>query len=131
MLNRHLVWIKTALCSVLLILLAVPAISQSFYGSLISVTQDAQGGVIPGATVVLTSVTRATGAVIGPLLIVFASLWIVRVPLAYGLAPSWGEDAIWWSFPIGSIVALVLGYAYYAHGSWKRIELMGKTVASG
>jgi putative MATE family efflux protein len=87
--------------------------------------------VVFGATVVLTSVTRATGAVIGPLLIVFASLWVARVPLAYGLAPSWGEDAIWWSFPIGSIVALVLGYAYYAHGSWKRIELMGKTGPSG
>ena len=39
----------------LLVLVAVPARSQSFYGSLISVTQDAQGGVIPGATVVLTN----------------------------------------------------------------------------
>ena len=28
---------------------------QSFYGSLISVAQDAQGGVIPGATVMLTN----------------------------------------------------------------------------
>ena len=55
MLNRHSVWTRAALLFVSLSLLAVPAMSQSFYGSLISVTQDAQGGVIPGATVVLTN----------------------------------------------------------------------------
>ncbi len=53
MLNRHSVWTKTALFSVFLTLLAVPAMSQSFYGSLVSVVSDAQGGVIPGATVML------------------------------------------------------------------------------
>ncbi len=37
MLNRHSVWTKTALLSIFLTLLAVPAMSQSFYGSLISV----------------------------------------------------------------------------------------------
>ena len=63
MLNRHSVWSKTALLSFLCFtLLAVPAMSQSFYGSLISVTQDAQGGVIPGATVVLTN-TATTSVV--------------------------------------------------------------------
>ena len=55
MLIRHSVWTKTALLSIFLTLLAVPAMSQSFYGSLISVVQDDQGGVIPGATVVLTN----------------------------------------------------------------------------
>jgi hypothetical protein len=55
MLNRKLVWNRAAMFSVLLTLTAIPAMSQSFYGSLISVTQDAQGGVIPGATVVLTN----------------------------------------------------------------------------
>ena len=35
--------------------MAIPAMSQSFYGSLISVVQDAQGGVIPGATIVLVN----------------------------------------------------------------------------
>ena len=32
-----------------------PRHSQSFYGSLVSVVRDAQGGVIPGATIVLTN----------------------------------------------------------------------------
>ena len=54
MLKHHSVWTKTALFVVFLILIArVPAMSQSFYGSLVSVVNDAQGGVIPGATVIL------------------------------------------------------------------------------
>jgi len=48
-------WRLTALVSVILVVISAPAAAQSFYGSLISVTQDAQGGVIPGATVVLTN----------------------------------------------------------------------------
>src|SRR5687767_15995082 len=55
MLIRHSEWTKTALLSIFLTLLAVPAMTQSFYGSLISVVQDAQGGVIPGAPVMLTN----------------------------------------------------------------------------
>src|SRR6266511_868371 len=48
-------WRLTALVPVIVVLICAPAATQSFYGSLISVTQDAQGGVIPGATVVLTN----------------------------------------------------------------------------
>ncbi len=53
MLKHHSVWTRTALFAVFLTLMAVPAMSQSFYGSLLSVVSDAQGGVIPGATVIL------------------------------------------------------------------------------
>src|SRR5688572_830665 len=55
MLKHHSVLTKAARLSIFLTLLAVPAMSQSFYGSLISVVQDDQGGVIPGATVMLTN----------------------------------------------------------------------------
>ncbi|HEY6615389.1 MAG TPA: TonB-dependent receptor, partial [Vicinamibacterales bacterium] len=55
MLIRHSVWTKTALLSLFLTLLAVPAMSQSFYGSLVSVVKDAQEGFIPGATVILVN----------------------------------------------------------------------------
>src|ERR671918_690128 len=48
-------WRLTALVPVIVVLISAPAFSQSFYGSLISVIQDGQGGVIPGATVVLTN----------------------------------------------------------------------------
>ncbi len=48
-------WRLTALVPVIVVLISAPAATQSFYGSLISVTQDAQGGVIPVATVMLTN----------------------------------------------------------------------------
>jgi putative MATE family efflux protein len=79
-----------------------------------------------GGTLVLTGVVRSTGAVIGPLAILFGSLWLTRIPFAYALAPVWGEDAIWWSFPLGSIVALALGWLYYRYGSWRRLDVMGR-----
>jgi outer membrane receptor protein involved in Fe transport len=54
-LNNRSVWHLATLIPIVLALVSAPAAAQSFYGSLISVTQDAQGGVIPGATVVLTN----------------------------------------------------------------------------
>ena len=77
-----------------------------------------------GATIVLISTVRATGAVIGPLLVIFGSLWLARIPFAYALAPRWGEDAIWWSFPVGSIAGVVLGVLYYLYGGWRKVQLM-------
>jgi len=48
-------WRLTVLVPVIVVMISAPAATQSFYGSLITVTQDAQGLVIPGATVVLTN----------------------------------------------------------------------------
>ena len=80
--------------------------------------------VLFGATIVLISTVRATGAVMGPLLVIFGSLWLARIPFAYGLAPRWGEDAIWWSFPVGSTVGIVLGSLYYRFGDWRKVQIM-------
>jgi len=77
-----------------------------------------------GITIVLISTVRATGAVMGPLLVIFGSLWLARIPFAYALAPRWGQDAIWWSFPVGSIVGVVLGVLYYRYGGWRKVQLM-------
>jgi putative MATE family efflux protein len=77
-----------------------------------------------GATFILISVVRSTGAVLGPLAVLFGSLWIARIPFAYAFAPSWGADAIWWSFPLGSLVGLVLGGLYYRFGDWRRVQMM-------
>lgn len=80
--------------------------------------------VLFGATLVLMGVVRSTGAVIGPLLMLFVSMWVVRIPFAYALAPLWQADAIWWSFPLGSVVAMLLGWLYYQYGGWRKIQLM-------
>jgi hypothetical protein len=46
-------WLVAAFLVVLVLLVAAPSRSQSFYGSLLTVVEDAQGGVIPGASVAL------------------------------------------------------------------------------
>jgi putative MATE family efflux protein len=80
--------------------------------------------VLFGVSFVLSSVMRATGAVIPPLGILFVSLWLVRIPFAYMLTPSLGADAVWWSFGVGSIVSVILCSVYYRTGHWKRAHML-------
>ena len=58
---RSLAWWATVFAIV--IVTAQPAAAQLTTGSLAGVVKDAQGGVIPGATVTLVSETRATRSV--------------------------------------------------------------------
>jgi putative MATE family efflux protein len=78
-----------------------------------------------GVSIVLFGVVRANGAVIAPLLILVFSLLGVRFPLALLLRDRWHADAIWWSFPLASLVAVLLAMAYYKFGSWKRARMIG------
>ena len=80
--------------------------------------------VLFGVSFVLTSVVRATGAVLPPLLILVVALWVVRMPFAYALVAKHGADAIWWSFPVGSTVSLMLSIAYYRFGGWRRARMI-------
>ena len=62
-----------------------------------------------GWTMVLFGVTRANGAVWGPLLILFTALFPVRLGFALALAPRMGADALWWSFPLGGAANRCVG----------------------
>jgi putative MATE family efflux protein len=77
-----------------------------------------------GINFVLASVVRATGAVIPPLIILFVAMWLVRIPFAKLLLPSLGPDAIWWSFPVGSAVSMLLTLAYYRFGNWRQAHML-------
>jgi putative MATE family efflux protein len=77
-----------------------------------------------GVAFVLLSVPRATGAVIGPLVILGVSLWLVRFPFAQVFMDGMGADAIWWSFPVGTFAMLALSYAYYALGTWRKTKMI-------
>ena len=80
--------------------------------------------VLFGITFVLSGVVRSTGAVIPPLIILFIALWVMRIPFAYLLAPSWGADAIWWSFPLGSAASVTLSALYYRYGGWRKARML-------
>jgi putative MATE family efflux protein len=80
--------------------------------------------VLFGVTFVLSGVMRSTGAVVPPLLILFFAVWIARIPFAYYFTGRLQADAIWWSFPVGSVVSLVLSVAYYRFGGWKNARML-------
>jgi hypothetical protein len=74
-------------------------------------------------TFVLFGVVRSTGAVIPPLVILFISLFGVRIGFAMLLEPTWGADAIWWSFPASMSVSAALAIAYYRWGPWRKARM--------
>ncbi|WP_394822180.1 MATE family efflux transporter [Pendulispora albinea] len=82
--------------------------------------------VMLGISFVLSSVVRATGAVGVPLAILFVALWVVRIPFAYALAPTFQAEAIWWSFPLGSVVSLLLSILYYRFGNWREARMLDR-----
>ena len=62
-----------------------------------------------GITIVLFATVRATGAVMPPLIILVISVLIVRTGFAYFMRGVIGEEALWWSFPAGSITVAGAG----------------------
>lgn len=76
-----------------------------------------------GMTFVLFGVVRSTGAVTPPLVILLISLLGVRIGFAKLMEPSWGKDAIWWSFPISMAVSASLALAYYRWGGWRTARM--------
>lgn len=72
-----------------------------------------------GVTFVLASIIRASGAVLAPLAILFVALWGMRLPSALLLMNAWGADAIWASFGIGSVAAMLMLICYYRWAGWR------------
>jgi hypothetical protein len=58
-----------------------------------------------------------------PLIMLVISLWLVRVPFAYSMLDRWHADAIWWSFPIASLISVTMSSGYYRYGSWRKVRL--------
>jgi putative MATE family efflux protein len=77
-----------------------------------------------GVAFIFSGVVRATGAVWPPLLAMIISLWVVRVPLAKLLTPYLGADAIWISFPVGSLCTMLLAGGYYLWGGWRKARML-------
>ncbi|SDC53127.1 putative efflux protein, MATE family [Paenibacillus sp. UNCCL117] len=79
--------------------------------------------IVFGITFVVSGVIRSTGAVMIPLLTTFLALWCFRIPFAYYLGKTFGLNAVWWSFPIGFVCALLLSASYYFWGSWRKSSM--------
>lgn len=77
-----------------------------------------------GCAMILFGVMRANGVVVAPLVILFLTLFGVRLGF-YELAyPRLGADALWLSFPVGSGVGFLAAAALYLHGGWRKARLL-------
>ncbi len=69
-------------------------------------------------------VVRANGAMLPPTLILAGTLWLARIPFAHAFQPMLGIEAIWWSFPVGTVGCALVSYAYYRYGGWRSNALL-------
>jgi len=74
-----------------------------------------------GVQFMLTGVLRGAGDTFVPMIISLITLWLIRIPIAWFLAPRMGVEGLWWGIPVGWIVGFVMTFAYYRTGRWKRI----------
>lgn len=84
-----------------------------------------------GVSIVLLGVVRAAGAVMMPLFVHTFTLLGVRFPLAIALMDRWQADGVWWSFPISSVLAVVLAAVYYKRGAWQSAFYQNAATAKG
>ncbi|MEO0062504.1 MAG: hypothetical protein RLZZ08_1064 [Pseudomonadota bacterium] len=76
--------------------------------------------VLFGMTMVYTATMRAGGAVWVPLIIIAIALYPARLGYYY-LTYRWlGPDAIWYSFPVSSLVGLALAWGFYRFSGWRK-----------
>ncbi|MEH3105705.1 MAG: MATE family efflux transporter [Sphingomonas fennica] len=73
-----------------------------------------------GATMVMFATMRANGTVIGPLIVLTVAVIPVRLGFALVMERHLGVDALWWSFPLGSIAALAGATYLYQRGTWRK-----------
>lgn len=66
------------------------------------------------------SVFRGMGDVAVPTVIMFAALWLGRVPSSWLLADRFGQENLFFCYGIGWAIELVLLALYYRSGRWRR-----------
>ena len=61
-----------------------------------------------------------TGATLMPMVITLVTIWMVEVPLGYGLSYFTTLDAagVAWGIVLGNVIRSLLLYVYFLRGSW-------------
>lgn len=77
-----------------------------------------------GVSMILFGTVRANGAVLGPLIILAIGLYPVRLGFATATYSWLGADALWLSFPAGSLANLLMAIGFYLHGGWRKGRTM-------
>ncbi|MBP6679349.1 MAG: MATE family efflux transporter [Paracoccus sp.] len=82
------------------------------------------GFIFFGVSMVLFGAVRANGQVVWPLVILFVSLYPIRLGVALGLRDWLGVDALWISFPVAMLSTMAMASALYLQGGWRRAAPM-------
>ena len=75
--------------------------------------------IIFGVTMIYTATMRAAGAVWVPLLVVAVALFPVRLGFYYATYDWLGADALWLSYPVSALSALLAGWLFYYRWNWR------------
>jgi len=86
--------------------------------------------VLFGIAMVLGGVIRSTGATVPPLVVLFVSLWVIRLPVAFAFLDRFGADAIWGSLPLGAGMSALLMWLYYRYGGWRNARMLEPEAAT-
>lgn len=76
--------------------------------------------VLGGVMMVLTGTMRSYGAVVLPLVIMFIAYYPARLGFYFSAYPLIGSEAVWWSYPVSSILSVGLTTWAYRHGGWRK-----------
>ena len=63
---------------------------------------------LTGVVMILTGTMRAYGAVVRPLVVMFTSMYVVRLGFYFAALPWLKGDAVWWSTPFSSVIGVLL-----------------------
>ncbi len=75
---------------------------------------------LSGVMMIFGSTMRAYGAVILPLIIMGISFYPVRLGFYFIAYRFIGSEALWWTYPFSSAVAMTLMWLGYSRGSWRK-----------
>ena len=71
-------------------------------------------------TIVLFGTMRAGGVVIAPLIVLAIAMYPGRLGFYYIAYPRIGQDALWYAFPVGSVIASALAIVAYRMPGWRK-----------
>lgn len=77
-----------------------------------------------GLNFIFNSVVRGSGAMMQVLALNILSLWILRVPLAYGFSQYYGANGIALGIGASFMLSCLFSVAYYFYGGWREKQLI-------
>lgn len=72
-----------------------------------------------GAIFILNGALRGAGESFVPMIGSMISMWLARVPAAYILAHYFGGANLYFSYPIGWVLGIIIAAGYYLKGPWR------------